>query len=354
MDRETNRKLKIGVTCGDPNGIGPEVIMQALSDQRLLQEAVFIVFSPTSALSSGKKEETSFVVIKNIQDAGVGKINVVNYSSGAFEFIPGSPTPSSGSIALWSLESGKNALEKGLIDAVVTAPVAKHNIQLENGAFMGQTEFFGKSFSKNGALMMLCSTRLKVALATTHIPIKEVPTALKKEEILSVLKTLDHTLRRDFNVARPKIAVLGLNPHAGESGNIGMEELEIISPAISAAKNQNLLVFGPYSADGFFGSQACFQFDAILAMYHDQGLTAFKALSFDESVNYTAGLSMVRTSPGHGTAFDLVGTGKANPDSMRNAIYMALDVCRNRKHYDEATKNPLKISKEKFSSDDAE
>ena len=202
--------------------------------------------------------------------------------------------------------------------------------------------------------MILCGSRLKVALASTHLALKDVPSALTKEGILGVLKTLDNTLRRDFNINRPKIAVLGLNPHAGEAGNIGMEEIEVISPAISAAKSQNLLVFGPYSADGFFGAQTCFEFDATLAMYHDQGLTAFKALCFEESVNFTAGLSIIRTSPGHGTAFDLAGKNTANPESMRNAIYMALDVFRNRAQFDEISKNPLKITKDKSPTDGAE
>lgn len=354
MDRDTKRKPKIGITCGDPNGIGPEVLVRALSDQRLLQEAIFVVFSPTNVMTPWKSEDSSFAFIKNIQEAAAGKINIINYTQNPFEPTPGSPTAKGGEVALWALGAAKTELEKGVLDAVVTAPVSKQHIPVQGGSFTGQTEFFGKSFSKDGGLMILCGTRLKVALATTHVAIKDVPSALTKEGILNALRTLDQTLRKDFNVMRPKIAVLGLNPHAGEAGNIGMEEIEIISPAISAAKSQNLLVFGPYSADGFFGSQACYDFDATLAMYHDQGLTAFKALCFEESVNYTAGLSIIRTSPGHGTAFDLVGKEKANPESMRNAIYMALDVFRNRKYVEDATKNPLKISKEKTHGDGLE
>ena len=355
MDRDSKRKPKIAITCGDPNGVGPEVLMKALCDPRLLQEATFIVFAPVSALTKWKKEEAPIVQIKNINEASVGKLNVVTYTEKPFEATPGAPTPSGGRVALWALEKAKEELKSGSIDAVVTAPVSKqHIVQADGVSFVGQTEFFGQTFSKDGGLMILCGSRLKVALASTHLALKDVPSALTKEGILGVLKTLDNTLRRDFNINRPKIAVLGLNPHAGEAGNIGMEEIEVISPAISAAKSQNLLVFGPYSADGFFGAQTCFEFDATLAMYHDQGLTAFKALCFEESVNFTAGLSIIRTSPGHGTAFDLAGKNTANPESMRNAIYMALDVFRNRAQFDEISKNPLKITKDKSPTDGAE
>jgi 4-hydroxythreonine-4-phosphate dehydrogenase len=341
---EKDRKLKVGVTCGDPAGIGPETIYKLCMDSRMLQEAMLIFYCPMQSLNQVKKqfqlEEVVFHTIHQASQAQAGKANILNPKVQPQTRL-GKPTKESAMAAYWALETSTEDLKKGHLNAVVTAPLSKAQIMLVNPEFVGHTEYYQKHFKDEGALMVLCSERLRVALVTNHVALSGLLDVLTKDAILNALKNLETALRKDFNIIKPRIAVLGLNPHAGESGNLGKEEMEIISPAISAAKNAGILAFGPYSADGFFGSGLCFQFDAVLAMYHDQGLTGFKALAQDEGVNYTAGLTVVRTSPGHGTAFDLASKGRANEAGLRNAIYFALDVVKNREEHLFRTQNPL-------------
>lgn len=345
MDQE--RKLRIGITCGDPAGIGPETIYKLCLDSRLLNECSLIFYCPLEALKSLQKtfqwEEVFFHIIQNESQAQAGKPNLICPKERVTVSL-GNPTKETAAVAFWALEATQEALKAGRLDAVVTAPLSKAQIMMVSPEFVGHTEYYQNHFKEEGALMMLCSEKLKVALVTNHIAMAGLSDLLSKELVLNALKNLENALKKDFNIIKPTIAVLGLNPHAGESGNIGKEELEIISPAISAAKSGGMLAFGPYSADGFFGSGQCFKFDAILSMYHDQGLTGFKAIAQDEGVNFTAGLSIVRTSPGHGTAFDLATKGQANEAGLRNALYVAMDVVKNRQEHFMRTKNPLAFS----------
>ncbi|MFM7596437.1 MAG: 4-hydroxythreonine-4-phosphate dehydrogenase PdxA [Flavobacteriales bacterium] len=344
MDKDQNQLMKIGITCGDPAGIGPELIVKMFADNRLLQETTVVAYCPISLINKWKKqlnlEDLPVQTIQNISQAQVGKLNVVSPKEN-IDITEGSPTVSSAKIALWALERSSEDLVSDALSGVVTAPVSKQNMHTVAPGFTGHTEFYNERFKADGALMVLCEDRLKVALATNHIAIKDIPAAVVKDTVVSAIKTLDLMLRQDFNIIKPKIAILGLNPHAGESGTIGLEEMEQISPAISNAKNAGILAFGPYSADGFFGAGSCFEFDAVLAMYHDQGLTGFKAIAFDGGVNYTAGLTITRTSPGHGTAFELAGKGEASVEGMRNALYLAMDVARNRQDFKLNNSNPL-------------
>lgn len=344
---EKERKLKVGVTCGDPAGIGPETIYKLCMDSRMLQESVLIFYCPMEALNQVKKqfdlEEVAFHMIQQPTQAQPGKANIISPKTQP-QIQLGKPTKETATTAYWALETSTEDLKKGHLNAVVTAPLSKAQVMLVEPEFVGHTEYYQKRFKDEGALMVLCSERLRVALVTNHVALSGLLEVLTKDAILNALKNLETALRKDFNIIKPRIAALGLNPHAGESGNIGKEELEIIGPAISAAKNAGVLAFGPYSADGFFGSGQCFQFDAVLAMYHDQGLTGFKAITQDEGVNYTAGLSVVRTSPGHGTAFELANKGTANETGLRNALYFAVDVVKNREDYRLSTQNPLPFS----------
>lgn len=344
---EKERKIKIGITCGDTAGIGPETIYKVCMDSRMLQETTLIFYCPLEALNHVKKEfqleDVPFNVIQQANQAQPGKANVITPKSSQPSTL-GRPSKETASTAFWALEASTEDLKKGNLNAVVTAPLSKAQVMLVDPEFVGHTEYYQKHFKDEGALMLLCSEKLRVALVTNHVALSGLLEVLTKDAILNAMKNLETALRKDFNIIKPRIAVLGLNPHAGESGNIGKEELEIIGPAISAAKNSGVLAFGPYSADGFFGSGQCFQFDAVLAMYHDQGLTGFKAIAQDEGVNYTAGLTIVRTSPGHGTAFELANKGIANETGLRNALYFAVDVVKNRGDYRLITQNPLPFS----------
>ena len=344
MDKDQTRKMKIGITCGDPAGVGPELIVKMFADHRLLQETTIIAYCPLFLINKWKKqlgqEDLPVQTIQNISQAQPGKLNLFSPKEN-HEISEGKPTESSAKIALWALEKSAEDLTSKAIDGIVTAPVSKQNMHTVAPGFTGHTEFYNERFKAEGALMVLCSERLNVALATNHIAIKDIPAAVVKDTIVGAIKNLDLMLRQDFNIIKPKMAILGLNPHAGESGTIGLEEMEQISPAISNAKNAGILAFGPYSADGFFGAGRCFEFDAVLAMYHDQGLTGFKAIAFDGGVNYTAGLSIIRTSPGHGTAFELAGKGEASDEGMRNALYLAIDSARNRHNFKVNNSNPL-------------
>lgn len=347
MTDKTDKIPVVGITIGEINGIGPEVIVKALRDNRILASFTPIIYGTNKAISFYKKllnlHEFNFQTIKTANEVQAKKINLINISTDDFEITPGIPTEHSGKISYKALECATQDLSEGKIDVLVTAPISKENIQKAGFQFPGHTEFLAEMSGVKDALMILTSGDLRVALVTTHIPVAEVSKHLTKENLTDKIRSLEASLKKDFNIVKPKIAVFGLNPHAGENGKIGSEEQQVIIPAIQHLKNEGILVFGPFAADGFFGSQARSQYDGILAMYHDQGLTAFKALAFEDGVNYTAGLPIIRTSPDHGTAFDISGKGTASEESMRSAIFQAIDIWKNRRFQKEINRNPLVI-----------
>lgn len=341
-----NSHLKIGISVGDLNGIGIEVIIKALSDHRILEDCTPIIYGSTKAISFYKKNipehDFAYQSIKSAELADIKKINVINCWHEEVEIVPGQKTNIGGEYSLKSLEAATADLAANKIDVLVTAPISKENIQKAGFQFAGHTEYLADMSGGAEALMMMVSLSLRVALVTSHIPLSEVAKNITKEAVLNKLKIFNQSLKKDFKIVRPRIAVLGLNPHAGEKGKIGNEEMDIIHPAIQQAKDLGMTVMGTYPADGFFGSNLMNEFDGVLAMYHDQGLTPFKALAFDSGVNFTAGLPIVRTSPDHGTAFDIAGQNCASEHSFRNAIYLAIDVYRNREFSKEIDANPLK------------
>lgn len=349
-NNETEGQLKIGITCGDLNGVGMEVIMKTFMDSRMLQICTPLIYASNKLVSLQRKQlnlnEFQYQTIRSSQEAILRKTNVVNCWEEDVNVEFGKPSEASGTYAFRSLEAAIKDLKAGVIDAVVTAPINKNTIQSKDFNFKGHTEYLAHHFDVKEPLMFLVSENLKVAVVAGHIPIKEVSSHLTKDKIISKVKTMNRSLQRDFGIRKPRIAVLGLNPHAGDNGLIGKEELEIIQPAIKSCFDEGMFVYGPYPADGFFGSHGYTKFDAVLAMYHDQGLAPFKALSFSSGVNFTAGLPKVRTSPDHGTAYDIAGKGTANEASIRDAIYTAIDILRKREEFDVITANPLAFSKQ--------
>jgi 4-hydroxythreonine-4-phosphate dehydrogenase len=340
-----NQKVKVGISIGDLNGIGMEVIIKTLLDNRVLQDFTPIVYGSTRVASYHRKalgiNDFSFSPIKDASDANSKKANLVNCWDEEVKMQLGLSSDTAGEYALKSLEAATSDLASGKIDVLVTAPINKRSIQSDKFNFPGHTEYLANMSNVDEALMLMVSDNLRVGVVTGHIPLSEVSKELTKEKIAEKIELMHNSLVRDFGVRKPKIAVLGLNPHAGERGLMGEEEGNIISPAIKKAKDNGMMVFGPYPADGLFGSSNFKNFDGILAMYHDQGLAPFKALSFGSGVNYTAGLPIVRTSPDHGTAFEIAGKGKAEASSFRNAMYLARDIFLNRKDHKELTANPL-------------
>ncbi|MFN9112549.1 MAG: 4-hydroxythreonine-4-phosphate dehydrogenase PdxA [Bacteroidota bacterium] len=351
MEKEKEREpgnpnpIRVGITIGDINGIGPEVIMKALGDNRILLDCTPIIYGSTKVFAHYKKilndQEFTYQSCKSVEEAVHRKINVVNCWNDEVNFDSGQATEIGGKCAFLALERATQELASGKIDVLVTAPISKDAMGKSGFQFPGHTEYLADLAGEHEALMVMVSSSLRVALVTTHIALKDVSTSLTRDGILKKINMFDASLKKDFGIIRPKIAVLGLNQHAGENGKMGTEEQELIMPAINAARNQDVLAFGPYPADGFFGSSSRYQYDGVLAMYHDQGLSAFKALAFEEGVNYTAGLPIVRTSPDHGTAYDIVGQDKASALSMRSAIFLAMDIFRTRKRIRQITANPL-------------
>jgi len=337
--------IRIGISVGDINGIGPEVIIKALSDNRILLDCTPIIYASTKTMSYHKKtiadSDFNYQTCKSATDAINRKINIVNCWNEDIQFELGKGTEISGKYAFLSLEKATEDLASGKIDVLVTAPISKEAIGKAGFQFPGHTEYLAHLAGMEEALMTMVSGNLRVALVTTHLPLKDVVTSLTREKVLLKIKELDASLRKDFGIQRPKIAVFGVNPHAGENGKMGTEEAEIITPAINQARAEDIFAIGPFPADGFFGSPTRDQYDGILAMYHDQGLTAFKALAFEDGVNFTAGLPVVRTSPDHGTAFDIAGQDKASGQSMRSAIFLAMDIFRTRQFLKEIAANPL-------------
>ena len=346
------KRIKVGITQGDINGIGPEVVLKALADSRMSELCTPIVYGSIKVLEYyiAKLEITDIapVVVAAAVDAADGRINVVDVPvNGDLNAVltPGNANAGAGTAAFDALECAVADLRAGNIDVLVTAPICKDTIQSATFHFPGHTEYLQASLANDGeqALMTMCTADgLRVALVTAHMPLADVAGNLSVELILEKLRIFNRSLQRDFCVEAPRIAVLSLNPHAGENGLLGSEERTIIAPALEEARREKILAFGPYAADGFFGSDAFCRFDGVLAMYHDQGLTPFKTLAMEQGVNFTAGLPLVRTSPDHGTGFDIAGRGVASPDSMRQAIYMAIDICRNRRFHDRARVNPLR------------
>jgi 4-hydroxythreonine-4-phosphate dehydrogenase len=332
---DKKQKIKVGITHGDFNGIGYEVILKAFVDSAMLELCTPVIYGSKKYSSEHRSklkiDDSSFFFIEKPEDADENKINLIDCCESKEELSLGEPTSTSGKSAYLSLNTAVNDLIKGQIDCLVTAPINKKNIQSKEFDFPGHTEFLSQKDGGKKELMFMISERLRVGVVTGHIPIKDVSEAISVEKIEKKLKVMNTSLKRDFNIRKPKIAVLGLNPHAGDNGLLGSEEQEIIISAIQNSCQVGIIAHGPFPADGFFGSEQYLNFDGILAMYHDQGLVPFKALSFGEGVNFTAGLSFVRTSPDHGTGYDIAGLNKANPSSMRKAIYSAIEICKNRR-----------------------
>lgn len=342
-----DRLIRVGITHGDINGIGYEIILKMLEDNRILELCTPVIYG--SAKIAGfyrKAADMPGVPLQQVDGAENicdGVNNIINVIGEDVKVEPGVPSPAAGAAAFAALDRATADLKAGLIDVLLTAPINKHTIQSEEFHFPGHTEFLEARLGDGEeALMVLCNDSVRVALVTTHLPISKVPEAITKEAILKKLGIFNRSLRRDFGIEAPRIAVLSLNPHAGEDGMLGSEEQDIIIPAIREANDNKILAFGPYAADGLFGSGAYDKFDGILAMYHDQGLAPFKTLAMDSGVNFTAGLPYVRTSPDHGTGYDIAGTGTASHESLRAALYAAIDIYRNRIREDEATRRPLR------------
>lgn len=336
----------IGITTGDINGIGPEVIIKTFSDTRMLDLCTPVIFASTKVMNFYRKAiaDTPFnySATKDLSNLNTKQVNIFNCWEEEIPIQPGALTESGGKYAVRSLQVAAQCLKEGQLHAVVTAPIHKANTQLPDFPYTGHTPFFKEKFGAKDVLMFLYSDNLRMALATEHVPINKVATVLTRELLHSKLQLLRDSLVRDFGIDKPRIAVLGLNPHAGDDGKIGSEEQTIIQPLIEQWHQQGHLVFGPFSADAFFARGSYQHFDAILAMYHDQGLIPFKSLATGMGVNYTAGLSAIRTSPDHGTAFDIAGKDQADPSSFREAVFAALDLLRQRHNHAELTANPLR------------
>ena len=342
------RKLVVGITQGDGNGIGYEVIIKALADERMLELCTPVIYGSSKIFGFYKKqihniENINTNVISSAKDVHQKRVNIVNCLPENVFVEPGQPTPESAKSAMLSLTKAVEDIKAGYIDVLVTAPINKRAMSSEGFGYTGHTEYLEKEFGAEEVAMIMVCDRLKVGVVTGHISLKDVPAQITTEKILKKLRLMKSSLQRDFGIDSPKIAVLGLNPHCGDGGLLGDEEQQIILPAINAANEEGIMAFGPYSSDGFFGLGNYAKYDAVLAMYHDQGLTPFKALAFEEGVNYTAGLPVVRTSPDHGTAYEMAGRDLADPRSMISALYAAIDIFNKRAAYDELVEGRMTI-----------
>lgn len=340
--------IKVGITHGDINGIGYEVILKTFGDLRIAELCIPVIYGSTKVAAYHRKAlelpPVTFNLIQDANEAEVNKVNVINCIPDDIKVELGKSTKAAGDASLSALERATADLADGVIDVLVTAPINKDNIQQDAFQFPGHTEYlegkFGQGASKS--LMILAKDDLRVALVTGHLPLGKVADSITKEKVKEKISIFNKSLLRDFNIEKPRIAVLSLNPHAGENGLLGTEENDIIIPALREMEEKGVLCFGPYAADGFFGSGRFKSFDGVLAMYHDQGLVPFKTLAMEDGVNFTAGLPIVRTSPAHGTAYNIAGKNEASEDSFRQAIYLAIDTLRNRTEYDKAYANPLR------------
>ena len=339
------RKIRVAITQGDTNGVGYEVILKVFSDPNILELCTPIIYGSPKIASYHRKAlnlEVPYTIINHAEEARDGRVNLLACFDDEIKIEIGQPSQEAGAAALKALDRAMTDYRSELYDVLVTAPINKATIQSPGFHFPGHTEYIETSVGEGQkALMILMNETLRVALVTTHLPIKDIAKAITKEGIVEKATIFHKALKRDFRISSPRIAVLSLNPHAGDNGLLGSEEKDIILPAIEELADKGIQAFGPFAADGFFGSGAYDHFDGVLAMYHDQGLAPFKTIALESGVNYTAGLPIVRTSPDHGTAYDIAGKGVADENSMRQAIFTAIDVFRNRKFYDEPLQNPL-------------
>ncbi len=343
MDKTTS-KIIVGISVGDINGIGIEIILKTFEDKRMLDFCTPVIFASNRLISYHKKNlklHNTIFGINSLDKIADTKINLMNSWSEEVKIELGKSTEIGGKYAYKSLEAATNALKNNQIDVLLTAPISKENIQSEEFNFPGHTEYLEENL-EGKSLMILMSDTLRVGLITGHIPVSKVSESITPALIKEKVDIMYHSLKQDFSITKPKIAILGLNPHCGDHGIIGDEDDVIIRPTIAEIKESGKLVFGPYAADGFFGSETYKKFDGVLAMYHDQGLAPFKALSFGNGVNFTAGLNKVRTSPDHGTGFDIAGKNNANPSSFKEALFTSLQIFKSRKQYETLTENTLK------------
>lgn len=343
---EDSNKIRVGITHGDMNGIGYEVILKTFSDPTLFEWCTPILYGSPKVAAYHRKAlnlQTNFSIVNSLDEVQDGRLNVLNCTDDELKVELSKPTPEAGKAALDALETALKNYWDGEIDVLVTAPINKHTIQSDTFHFPGHTEYIQERVGDGRkALMILLKNDFRVALVTGHVPVREIAQELTQELIMEKLAIFHCSLKQDFGIDSPRIAVFSLNPHAGDDGLLGTEEKEMIVPAMKAMAAKGVLSFGPYPADGFMGSGNYAHFDGILAMYHDQGLAPFKAMAMDEGVNFTAGLPIVRTSPAHGTAYDIAGQGVASEDSFRQAIYVAIDVFRNREREREIHARPLR------------
>lgn len=352
MTRTSDPETKpvVGITHGDINSISYEIIIKTFVDNRIFELLTPVVYGSSKVASYHRKtlnvSDFTFNLIKRADTANPKRANIVNINDQEVKIDLGKSTQLAGELALLSLETAIEDLKKKYLDVLVTAPINKKNIQSKDFHFPGHTEYLANKFGVTDYLMLMVSNSLRIGVITGHIPLREVINQLSEELILKKIKILNQSLLQDFGIQSPRIAILGLNPHAGDEGLLGKEEAEIIKPAIDKANEQGIRTFGPFPADGFFGSSSFTQFDGILAMYHDQGMLPFKALSFESGVNFTAGLPIIRTSPAHGTAYEIAGKDIASPNSFREAVYLACDIFNNRREYELITANPLKSVKQ--------
>jgi 4-hydroxythreonine-4-phosphate dehydrogenase len=328
------QKPRIGITLGDLNGIGPEVVIKALCDSRITALATPVIYGSSKVIAFYKKllniEEFNYSQVKSRGQFAFKSVNVVNVWEDNLEVNPGKPSKEAGRASFLALRQACEETRDGVIDALVTAPIDKNSIQHDEFPFKGHTGYLTQFFNASDSLMFMVSDTLKVGLVTEHVPVSGVSALITKERIESKLKIMEQSLRKDFGIGKPRIAVLGLNPHAGDGGLIGSEDDQIIKPVVNDQRNKGKMVFGPFPADGFFGAGLYLKYDGVLAMYHDQGLVPFKSIAFDSGVNFTAGLPVIRTSPDHGTAYSIAGKNQANESSLREAIYRACDILKHR------------------------
>ncbi|HXH20261.1 MAG TPA: 4-hydroxythreonine-4-phosphate dehydrogenase PdxA [Chitinophagales bacterium] len=342
-----HKRVKAGITIGDINGIGLEVILKTFNEPKMFDFCIPVLYGNANVVAYHKKhfptvDKLNLHPIRDFNEINPKNLNIINCWEEEVIINFGQPSQKAGDCALLALDTALNDILAKKIDVLVTAPLNKSTVKPKGKEFTGHTGYITQKCGLNDSLMMLVSERLRVGLVTEHIPIREIAEQANSKKILTKLEIMNHSLKKDFGITGPKIAVLGLNPHSGDSGVIGKEEKEVIAPAVAKAQESGILAFGPYPSDGFFGSALYKKFDAVLAMYHDQGLTPFKAISFDTGVNFTAGLPIIRTSPDHGTAYDIAGKDCANHESFREAVFLAVDVCHHRTEYLEYTAHPLK------------
>ena len=354
--KDKDHKPVVGITHGDFNGINYEIIIKTLIEPKLLDIFTPIIYGSSKIASYYRKalniNDFNFNLIKNAEMAGPKRLHIVNCTEQDIKIDMGESSHMAGQLALTALDMAVEDLKSEHIDVLVTAPINKKNIQSDAFSFKGHTEYLASKFSTKNYLMMMVAGNFRIGFVTGHVPINGVSSALTVDQIVRKLIVMNNSLIRDFGIIKPKIALLGLNPHAGDNGVIGNEEQNVIVPAIKKAQEENILCFGPYPSDGFFGTLNYRKFDGVMAMYHDQGMIPFKVIAFDEGVNFTAGLPIIRTSPAHGTAYDIAGKNLASANSFRNAIYLACDVYNNRIHYDELHANPLNVGAYKITDDD--